>query len=82
MKLTAKHFVAGILLLLLSIVCVPMQAQEPPHPPGSGHGQTGNQNPNGTAPIGGGVVFLMIFAAGYATVKQKRSSVDNSVDRI
>ncbi len=82
MKLTVKKFVAGIIFLLLSFLCVPLQAQEPPHPPGSGHGQQGNQNPGGTAPIDGGIVFLMVFAAGYATIKQKQTPEENSVDII
>lgn len=44
-------------------------SQDPPPPPGGGHGQSGNQTPGGSAPIGGGVTLLVALAAGYGAKK-------------
>lgn len=53
-------------------------AQEPPHPPTSGHGQSGNQNPtNGGAPLGEGLVILAALGlarAGYKSSALTRKS--------
>lgn len=44
-------------------------AQEPPPPPGGGHGQSGNQTPGGSAPLGSGIALLLTLAAGYGAKK-------------
>lgn len=40
-------------------------AQGPPPPPGGGHGETGNQNAGGDAPIGGGIAILLSMGAAW-----------------
>lgn len=69
MKPMIKRLAAVALLLFASLFLEVVLAQEPPHPPGQGHGQSGNQPANGSAPIGGGVVLLIVSAAGYGIVK-------------
>jgi hypothetical protein len=55
---------ASLLVLLLSIT--PSFAQEPPHPPSTGHGQIGNQQPGGAiAPIDGGLSILLMLSFVY-----------------
>ena len=56
-------------LLAISMLINPVQAQEPPHPPTTGHGSSGNQSPNGSAPIGGGLGILAAFGIAYASRK-------------
>ena len=46
-------------------------SQGPPPPPGTGHGQTGNQN-GGSAPIGGGLFILLGLGAAYGGKKLYR----------
>ncbi len=60
-------FAFTILLLLF----VTMSYSQPPQPPGSGHGQTGNQN-SGSAPVGGGTIILLILGATYGGKKTYR----------
>jgi hypothetical protein len=49
-----------------------VSAQEPPHPPQTGHGTMGNQAPGGTARIGDGGSILIAFALayGYRRIRQ------------
>ena len=56
-------------LFAISMLINTVQAQEPPHPPTSGHGSSGNQSPNGSAPIGGGLGILAAFGIAYASRK-------------
>lgn len=45
-------------------------AQEPPHPPTSGHGVNGNQTPGNTsAPIDGGLGIIVALGIAYAANK-------------
>ncbi|MDN5328260.1 MAG: hypothetical protein PWP35_47 [Bacteroidales bacterium] len=58
---------AGILLLVM--VGSAVFAQDPPPPPSGGHGQSGNQTPGGSAPIGNGLFILSALAAAYGSYK-------------
>ncbi len=57
-----------ILTLFLGWGLVAM-AQGPPPPPENGHGQTGNQNAGGDAPIGGGIAILLSLGAAWGGKK-------------
>jgi len=57
------------LLMLLSIPFSSVFAQDPPPPPNGGHGQNTNQQPGGSAPIGGGIALLIGLAAAYGSAK-------------
>jgi hypothetical protein len=68
MKRTINIFLSLIFLLALLAIVEPAVAQEPPHPPSTGHGQLGNQNPGGTsAPIDGGLSILIAMGAAFGT---------------
>jgi hypothetical protein len=66
-----KLFCATAFLVMIFIMPVTF-AQDPPHPPQSGHGVKGNQSPGGTARIGDGVSILIAFVIGYAYHKARR----------
>lgn len=70
-----------LLSIMLALFCIkPVLAQEPPHPPSSGHGQAGNQNPtNGSAPVGEGTVILSLLAGIYL-LKGKVLNRENKSD--
>ncbi|MBK7212927.1 MAG: hypothetical protein IPH88_06450 [Bacteroidales bacterium] len=55
-------------LILAIAAATPAFAQEPPHPPTTGHGTRGNQNP-GSAPIDGGLSILLALGLAYGTKK-------------
>jgi len=58
------------MILVLSVSKNNLSAQEPPHPPSSGHGQNGNQPPpGGGAPIDGGISILLALGAAYGMRK-------------
>ena len=40
-------------------------ASDPPEPPSSGHGQSGDLPPGGGAPLGGGTLLLLVFSSLY-----------------
>jgi hypothetical protein len=64
-----KHIVAKIILLLSFIfISGYLIASQPPPPPG-GTGLNGNQGPGGTAPLGEGLVALLVMGAGYGMKK-------------
>jgi hypothetical protein len=66
MKRTVNIFLSIIFLLAVFAIVPTAVAQEPPHPPTTGHGQLGNQNPNGpSAPIDGGLSILIVLTAAY-----------------
>ncbi len=67
-------------LSLVLILCVPVvNAQEPPHPPTTGHGVNGNQTPgNASAPIDGGLGILLAFGLAYGM--KKASAKTNEPD--
>lgn len=66
-----KLFSVAAFLVMLFISPVTL-AQDPPHPPQSGHGIEGNQAPGGSARIGDGVGILIAFVIGYAYHKARR----------
>jgi hypothetical protein len=69
-----KYLFILIPILVIFLSTIKVNAQEPPHPPTIGHGQKGNQSPGGTAPIDGGVSFLLLLAAGYGTYSARKVS--------
>jgi len=50
-----------------------VNAQEPPHPPTSGHGINGNQNPGSSAPLDGGTGIIIALGIAYGFRKTLRS---------
>lgn len=60
-----KLILAGIFLLFLSFGVL---AQDPPDPP-DGHGEEGDQDPGGQAPIGAGILLLIGLGAAYGGKK-------------
>ncbi|MBK7028644.1 MAG: hypothetical protein IPH45_05305 [Bacteroidales bacterium] len=53
-------------------------AQEPPHPPTSGHGVNGNQTPGNTsAPIDGGLGILIALSIAYGAKKAAVKTYNN-----
>jgi len=53
---------AGLFVFTLSLGLL---AQDPPDPPDTGHGQSGDQDPGGNAPIGSGLLILLGMSAAY-----------------
>ena len=72
MKTKIAKLILSFIVLFLS---VGLMAQTPPHPPSTGHGQTGNQAP-GTpgAPIGSGIALLIGLGAAYGAKKTLNAS--------
>ncbi|MEJ5302019.1 MAG: hypothetical protein WHT22_01230 [Bacteroidales bacterium] len=66
MKTRLLKFAGGLMLIFASMAVF---AQDPPPPPGGGHGQTTNQTPGGSAPIGSGIALLLGMAALYGGKK-------------
>jgi len=64
-----KRFVRIAGTLLMVMIGSAVFAQDPPPPPNGGHGQSGNQQPGGSAPIGGGIALLIGLAAMYGSKK-------------
>jgi len=56
-------------MLAFLVISNPISAQEPPHPPTTGHGSQGNQPPGGGAPIDGGLSILLALGIAYGTRK-------------
>jgi hypothetical protein len=65
MKRSFKIMLNIAFLLAFFAFIVPAIAQEPPHPPTTGHGNVGNQSPNGSAPIDGGLSILIALGTAY-----------------
>lgn len=61
-------------------------SQEPPHPPGTGHGMHGNQQPGSSAHLEDGISILLAFALAYGyrriNNKKKIASVPESAEEI
>ena len=67
-------------ILLVSFVIVLLlggmshvKAQDPPHPPTQGHGNNGNQQPGGSAPLDGGLTILLALGLSYGARKTLKS---------
>jgi hypothetical protein len=76
MKQTIKIIICSSALLALLLIMPFSNAQEPPHPPTTGHGISGNQSPGGTAPVDGGLGILIALGFAFGTrkfIKEKRS---------
>ncbi|MBK7212172.1 MAG: hypothetical protein IPH88_02505 [Bacteroidales bacterium] len=69
MKRNLYIILSFAILLSLSVGSKSLMAQEPPHPPTTGHGTHGNQNPGGTAPIDGGLGIIIALGLAYGTRK-------------
>ena len=65
MKKRIKQFSIVLLLTFFMGINLTVLAQGPPPPPGGGHGETGNQNAGGDAPIGGGIAILLSMGAAW-----------------
>jgi hypothetical protein len=66
MKRIYSLFIGTVLLLTLILITPQSMAQEPPHPPSTGHGIKGDQPAGQCAPIGGGISILLVLAAMYS----------------
>jgi hypothetical protein len=76
MKQTIKIIICSCALFALFLIMPYSNAQEPPHPPTTGHGVNGNQSPGGTAPIDGGLGILIALGVAFGTrklIKEKKS---------
>jgi hypothetical protein len=69
MKNKFKILIISLSLGLLFGISAISVAQPGPPPPPEGHGQSGNQSPGGTAPIGSGLLILMTMGAAYGAKK-------------
>jgi hypothetical protein len=65
--------------LILCSPTVQVFAQEPPHPPLTGHGEKGNSSPAGSARIGDGISILAAFGLAYGYRKLKRRGIGRKV---
>jgi hypothetical protein len=63
-------FILVVALLLFGFMS--LFAQEPPHPPTTGHGMNGNQSTNGSARITDGIGVLVAFAIAYGYQRMSR----------
>lgn len=68
MKILQRNLmVAFMIAVMLSCFCCQVaQAQEPPHPPNSGHGVGGDHSPGGNAQLTDGIGILIAFAIAYS----------------
>ena len=75
-----KKALTIILVSLLTVIAIPSFAQLIT-PPGDGAGGTGGHLPNGgSAPIGSGLLSLIILASTYTGFKMKYSSLSEKVE--
>ena len=73
MKRTTKILATTFLLAFIFSVS-PAISQEPPHPPSSGHGMTGNVPGGPSAPIDGGLSILLALGAAYGFRKVRKNN--------
>lgn len=59
----------GLFLFLLVSSARVMAQGAPPPPPAEGHGMSGDLPAGGNAPIGGGLVMMLLMGAAYAGKK-------------
>jgi hypothetical protein len=64
-----KKFIQTIAVIALITLGTTLMAQNPPHPNGGNDPTSGGNTPVGGAPIGGGLVMMMIMGAAYGTKK-------------
>lgn len=77
MKNKIKQIFTFLIFMLFLFSCTIVFGQEPPPPPS--HGSSGNQSPpGGGAPIGEGLVMLLVMGAAYGG--KKLYQVKNSLD--
>lgn len=72
MKNIKQLLLITTIFLALIVMTPSVSAQEPPHPPSTGHGTHGNQNP-GSAPIDGGLSILIALGLAYGAKKSVKS---------
>lgn len=60
------------LFLFFSLSTLTAQPGGPPEPPDN-HGESGDQNPGGNAPLGGGVFILLGLGAAYCATRVLRN---------
>jgi hypothetical protein len=68
MKFLQRNLILSFMIaVMLSGYCSQVAtAQEPPHPPNSGHGMGGNHSPGGNAQLTDGIGILIAFAIAYS----------------
>ena len=64
-----KKFIQTIAVTALITLGTTLMAQNPPHPNGGNDPTSGGNTPVGGAPIGGGLVMMMIMGVAYGTKK-------------
>jgi len=69
-----KRFVFIFIVFPLILGTTAAFSQDPPHPPGTGHGIHGNQQPGSSAQLEGGISILIAFALayGYRRINNKK----------
>lgn len=78
MKNIRQIILLSALLLAFTVFVPGAFAQEPPHPPTSGHGVNGNQTPgNNSAPIDGGLGIIIALGIAYGAKKAAARTDDN-----
>ena len=61
-----------ILIIFLTLASDGLVMGQPPAPPG-GHGLDGNHAPGGSAPLDGGILYLLLAASVYGAFKLVRA---------
>ena len=80
MKKTIRVFTLAICLAMFLAPANQAMAYDPPGPPSGGHGQNGDQEPTGgSAPVAGGLPFLLLMGAAYGTQKYLKSKKEENV---
>jgi hypothetical protein len=73
MNRSIYKLLASALILAVMAFAIPATAQEPPHPPSTGHGANNNQIPGGpSAPLDGGISILVALGLAYSARKVKK----------
>ena len=75
MKISYKHLLLTISIIIMSFIFNTSQADPPAPPPPGGHGGGGNQPPVG-APIDGGLGILLAMGAAYGGKKLHKARKD------
>lgn len=73
-----KILIILILLIGFSFTGLELMSQNPPEPPGDGHGNDNNL-PGGGAPLGSGLAILLFMGSaygGYKIYRAKRTNLD------